>query len=239
MHKILIIEDEKGLSNNIALALKAESYLFLQAFDLREARRLLAEQSMELVILDLNLSEGGSMEFLKEIKAASRIPVVILTNQGMEEELLAGLELGADDYITKPFSLLVLRSRINTQIRKAHASGIQVYQSGDFYFSFQRMEFSKGDRRVELSRTEQRLLRLLVENRGLTLSRKELVDRIWTDGPQYIDENALSVAVKHLRDKLEDNPGAPRYIKTVYGIGYTWSDGRQRKPEAFRVSQGL
>ena len=88
------------------------------------------------------------------------------------------------------------------------------------------MEFIKGNRRIDLSKTEQKLLRLLVENRGITLSRSELLDRVWTDGAQYVDENALSVTIKRLRDKLEDNPSAPRYIKTGYGIGYTWSDER-------------
>ena len=122
---------------------------------------------------------------------------------------------------------MLLRARVNNQIRKTRSSSLQVYQSRDFYFSFQRMEFVKGDRRVELGRTEQRLLQLLVENRGLTISRNELIERIWMDGARYVDENALTVAVKRLRDKLEDNPGAPRYIKTVYGIGYTWADGRE------------
>lgn len=121
---------------------------------------------------------------------------------------------------------MVLRARINTQMRKRRRGGIQVYQAGKFYFSFSSMEFIKGNQRIELSKTEQRLLKLLIENRGLTLSRAELVDRIWTDGAQYVDENALSVAIKRLRDKLEDNPSTPRYIKTVYGIGYTWSDER-------------
>lgn len=228
MHKILIVESDKALNNGIALALKAESYLFLQAFALEEAERKLREQKIELVILDLNLPDRESLKFLKKIKEAYDIPVVILTAGNLETDAVVGLESGADDYITKPFSLMALRARVNNQIRKTRSSRLQVYQSRDFYFSFQRMEFSKGDRRVELSRTEQKLLQLLVENRGLTLSRNELVERIWADSTQYADENALTVLVKRLRDKLEDNPGAPRYIKTVYGIGYTWADGRER-----------
>ena len=228
MHKILIVEQDRALNNGIALALKAESYLFLQAFGLKEADELLKKQKVELVILDLNLPDGDEVEFLKNIKETYHIPVVILTGRDMEKDVAAGLESGAADYITKPFSLMALRARVNNQIRKTRSSRLQVYQSRDFYFSFQRMEFSKGDRKVDLSRTEQKLLQLLVENRGLTLSRNELVERIWADSTQYADENALTVLVKRLRDKLEDNPGAPRYIKTVYGIGYTWADGRER-----------
>lgn len=226
MEKILIVEDDKALSNGIALALKAEGYLFIQTQDLAEAREILDRHEISLVILDLNLPDGSGLTLLTEIKEKQETPVVILTANDLETDIVTGLELGADDYITKPFSLMVLRARINTQMRKMRRGGLQVYQAGKFYFAFSSMEFIKGNQRIELSKTEQKLLRLLVENRGLTLSRGELVDRVWTDGAQYVDENALSVTVKRLRDKLEDNPSAPRYIKTVYGIGYTWSDER-------------
>ena len=226
MEKILIVEDDKALSNGIALALKAEGYLFIQTQDLAEAREILDRQEISLVILDLNLPDGSGLTLLTEIKEKQETPVVILTANDLETDIVTGLELGADDYLTKPFSLMALRARINTQIRKMRRGGLQVYQAGKFYFAFSSMEFIKGNQRIELSKTEQKLLRLLVENRGLTLSRGELVDRVWTDGAQYVDENALSVTVKRLRDKLEDNPSAPRYIKTVYGIGYTWSDER-------------
>lgn len=226
MEKILIVEDDKALSNGIALALKAEGYLFLQTYDLAEARKILDKEEISLVILDLNLPDGSGLTLLTEIKQKQETPMVILTANDLETDIVTGLELGADDYITKPFSLMVLRARINTQMRKMRRGGLQVYQSGKFYFSFSSMEFIKGNQKIELSKTEQRLLKLLVENRGLTLSRGELVDRVWTDGAQYVDENALSVTIKRLRDKLEDNSSAPRYIKTVYGIGYTWSDER-------------
>ena len=134
---------------------------------------------------------------------------------------MAGLELGADDYITKPFSLAVLRARVNTQLRRTAAPQAERVQLDGFDFG--RMEFSRNGVPVELSKTEQKLLRLLVEHRGQTLTRAALVDRIWTDGAEYVDENALSVTVKRLRDKLEDMPSKPRYIKTVYGLGYTWA----------------
>lgn len=226
MQKILIVEDDKALSNGIALALKSEGYIFVQTFDLAQARDAMKDQEISLVILDLNLPDGNGLVLLSEIKEKMEIPVMILTANDLETDIVTGLESGADDYITKPFSLMVLRARVNTQMRKHQRGGLQVYQAGEFYFSFQKMEFIKGDRHVELSKTEQKLLRMLVENRGITLSRAELVDRIWTDGAQYVDENALSVTVKRLRDKLEDNPSSPRHIKTIYGIGYTWTDER-------------
>ena len=143
------------------------------------------------------------------------------------EDKLYGLESGADDYVTKPFSLAVLRARVNAQLRRAGKGpardGPIVLE--DFSFDFERMEFRRGGRLIDLSKTEQKLLRLLVENRGRTMPRALLVDRIWTDGAEYVDENALSVTVKRLRGKLEEVPSKPRFLKTVYGIGYTWTTG--------------
>ena len=121
--------------------------------------------------------------------------------------------------ITKPFSLSVLRARVNTQLRKQASSHKNAPIHIDlFHFDFEAMTFYVEDSKVELSKTEQKLLRLLVENRGRTMTRGDLVDRVWTDGAEYVDENALSVTIKRLRDKL----GAQKYIKTVYGIGYSW-----------------
>ena len=149
--------------------------------------------------------------------------MILLTANDLETDIVTGLESGAEDYITKPFSLAVLRARVNAQLRRGKRDArVEV---GPFVFDFDRVEFRKDGKALELSKTEQKLLRLLVENRGQTLARGALVDRIWTDGAEYVDENALSVTVKRLRGKLEENPSAPQYLKTVYGIGYTWAGG--------------
>ena len=145
--------------------------------------------------------------------------VILLTANDTDLDIVDGLERGADDYITKPFSLSVLRARVNTQLRKQASSHKNApFHMDLFHFDFEAMTFYVGDSKVELSKTEQKLLRLLVENRGRTMTRGDLVDRIWTDGAEYVDENALSVTIKRLRDKL----GAQKHIKTVYGIGYSW-----------------
>ncbi|MDE7244721.1 MAG: response regulator transcription factor, partial [Oscillospiraceae bacterium] len=148
------------------------------------------------------------------------VPVILLTAIDLVSDIVTGLESGADDYVTKPFSLAVLRARVNAQLRRMVRT--DVFRQEGFFFDFTGMEFSKNGVSVELSKTEQKLLRLLVEHKNMTLSRDVLIDRIWTDGAAYVDENALSVTVKRLRDKLEDNPAKPRYLKTVYGLGYTW-----------------
>ncbi len=220
MEQLLIIEDDKGLNQGLCKALKADNRQIFSCQDLKTAREQLLCGSVSLILLDINLPDGSGLDLLREIKEKTPdVPVILLTANDTDMDIVDGLERGADDYITKPFSLSVLRARVNTQLRKIITipKNTPIYID-HFCFDFGNMTFCVGDAKVELSKTEQKLLYLLVENRGLVMSRGNLVDRIWTDGAEYVDENALSVTIKRLRDKL----GAQEYIKTVYGIGYSW-----------------
>lgn len=220
MEQILIIEDDMGLNQGLCRALKSENRQVISCLNLKTAREQLLCGNVSLVLLDINLPDGSGLDFLKELKAADPArPVILLTANDTDMDIVAGLEQGADDYITKPFSLSVLRARVNTQLRKNAAQlSTKTFQIDGFLFQFDQMQFSKDGVPIELSKTEQKLLRLLVENQGQVMSRADLVDRIWTDGAEYVDENALSVTIKRLRDKL----GVQKQIQTVYGIGYTW-----------------
>lgn len=222
MKHILIVEDDKALSNGIVMALKSEDTIVLQSYNCVSAKQALSGD-IDLLILDINLPDGNGLDLLREIKRNRSLPVILLTANDMETDIVTGLEMGADDYITKPFSLAVLRARVNTQLRKQATANISHFEQEGLVFDFDRMEFFKNSASIELSKTEQKLLKILTQNKGVTLERSSLVDRIWTNGAEYVDENALSVTVKRLRDKLEDNPAKPRYIKTIYGIGYTWA----------------
>ena len=221
--KILIIEDDLSLSNGIVLALKDSELAFVQVQDLRSARSETESAAFDLIILDINLPDGNGLDFLKALRRTSPVPVIILTANDLETDEVTGLELGADDYITKPFSLMVLRARVQARLRSSAPAPFDPVQIDGFLFSFAKMEFIKNGAPIDLSKTEQKLLRILIENRGHPLTRAQLVDAIWTEAAEYVDENALSVTVKRLRDKLEDTPSSPKYIKTVYGIGYTWA----------------
>lgn len=222
MKHLLIVEDDITLCNGIGIALRSEELTITQAGSIAEAKKYLTD-NLDLMILDINLPDGNGLTFMQEIRKHSQLPIILLTANDMELDIVTGLEMGADDYITKPFSLAVLRARVNTQLRKERAKSRELICIDDFQFDFEHMVFKKRDEQIELSKTEQKLLRILVMNRGQTLSRADLVDRIWTDGAEYVDENALSVTVKRLRDKLEDTSSKPVYIKNVYGIGYTWA----------------
>ncbi len=211
--KILIVEDDRALNNGIALSLNNDD--ILQAFCIKEADKLI-NNSIDLIILDINLPDGSGLDFCRKIRETSKVPIIFLTANDMELDIVTGLETGADDYITKPFSLAVLRARVNAVLRRRPADG-NVFRLGKYEFDFDNMNFSVGNMPVELSKTEQRLLKIFVQNQGRTLSREMLIDRVWSDGAEFVEKNALSVTVKRLRQKLPDVP-----VKSVYGIGYVW-----------------
>ena len=217
MQTIMLMEDDAALGQGICLALKDSCVQVRLCQTLAQGRAALEHGPFDLLILDVNLPDGSGLDLLREVRRTSAVPIILLTANDLEMDIVSGLESGADDYFTKPFSLAVLRG--------APAQGAAVELDG-FSFDFAWMEFRKNGRPIELSKTEQRLLRTLVENRGRVLPRETLLERVWPDGAQYVEENALSVTVKRLRDKLEDTPSRPRFLKTVYGIGYTWAVDR-------------
>jgi len=219
--KILIVEDDRGLNQGITLALHAPEYRFYSAYNLKEARRIWKEERVSLIILDINLPDGSGYTFLEEIRRESEVPVIMLTANDLEIDQVTGFSLGADDYITKPFSLMILRARVERMLaRMAQDKGL-TYEKDGYRFVFEQMYFTVEGQEVTLSKTEQKLLRILIEHQGQTLTREQLVDRIWSDGAQYVEENALSVTVGRLRKKLEQT-GKKNPIQTVYGLGYVW-----------------
>lgn len=230
---ILIVEDDLALAGGLCRALQNDRTEAVSCHTLAEAAGLLSAanrspidavalkaESFDLVLLDVNLPDGNGFDLLREIKEKYDIFVIMLTANDIETDIVTGLEMGADDYITKPFSLAVLRARVATQLRRMETGecGGEWITDGDYRFHFAKMLFYHGAEQIELSKSEQKLLRFLVENRGITLSRDKLLDSVWSVDAAFVDENTLSVTVKRLRDKL----GAQDKIKTVYGIGYRW-----------------
>lgn len=220
MKRILIVEDDQNLNKGIYLALRSE-YTCTQAFSAKEALELFRSRPLDLILLDVNLPDKSGMEVLEEVRRTSRVPVILLTANNMEMDVVAGLESGANDYITKPFSLMILRARVGVQLREK-AEHANLFREGDFCFDFDKMEFTKGSEELALSRTEQRLLRCFLENRGRNLTRSQLIDQVWQGETEFVDEHALTVAVNRLRNKLGDDPSEQQYIRTVYGVGYVW-----------------
>ena len=224
MKHILLLEDDAALGKGIRFALENDGIQVELCTALSQAIGILPDKGFDLLILDVSLPDGSGLDLLRDVRRRhASVPVILLTANDLETDIVMGLESGADDYITKPFSLAVLRARVNAQLRRGTPVRTATVEFEGFSFDFEWMEFRKNDRLIELSKTEQRLLRILVENSGRVLSREALLERVWPGGAEYVEENALSVAVKRLRDKLEDTPSRPQFLKTVYGIGYTWA----------------
>ena len=222
MKKIAIIEDDPGLNAGIVLALKSQQFQFSQYYSLEEAKEVLKPPFPDLILLDINLPDGNGLDFLQK----NPFPRLCSGDHhhGQRPGNVPGNRSGAGS------------GRLHCQALQPHGSSGQDFQRPEkerlrphvflrrFSFDFENMQFYRKGQRLELSKTEQRLLRLLVEHRGMVVSREFLTDRIWTDSAEYVDENALSVTIKRLRDKLEEQPSAPRYIHTVYRQGYIWKE---------------
>lgn len=221
---VMILEDDEDLAEGISLSLDSGDLEFVICKTIAEAKNMLQHRQFDLLIFDINLPDGSGLELCREIRRSSQIPVALLTAKDMELDIVKGLECGADDYITKPFSLMVLRARIRALLRRNTAKQNPEYKDSVFKFYFNTMEFYKNGYSISLSKTEQRILYLLVFNVGQILTRERLLEWVWPDGTEYVEDNALSVGISRLRDKLEDVPSKPVYIKTVYGKGYMWSD---------------
>ena len=223
---ILIIEDDITLNKGIMLTLRQNDINIKQAFTLEDSRNILKKEKIDLIILDVNLPDGNGFDFCKEIREKSTIPIIFLTACDMELDIVTGLELGADDYITKPFSLMVLRARVMVAlIRLENKNSNNKITIDNLILDFDKMEFTKDNNKINLSKTEQKLLKMLITNKGRVLTREQLIDNVWDNDSEFVEENALTVNIKRLREKIEDNKSKPKYIKTVYGIGYIFSEG--------------
>ncbi|MGZ9584832.1 response regulator transcription factor [Paenibacillus marinisediminis] len=222
MKHILIVEDDKDLNEGIKLILDHADTTVAQAYNIKSAEGLLKNNKFDLILLDVNLPDGNGFELCKDIRQTSSVPIIFLTAEDMELNIVRGLEMGGDDYITKPFSLMVLRARVKAVLRRHSSSQANTIIIGDLAIDFDNMMFTRKERKITLSKIEQKLLKILVVNRGNIISRERLVDLVWDHESEDVDEHALTVSIKRLRSKLEEDPSQPQYIKNVYGIGYTW-----------------
>ena len=222
MKSILLVEDDESLNQGITLKLKKEGYRVSSAFSLEEAEELFDSAAWDLLICDVGLPDGSGLDFCRRVRRVSDVYILFLTALDSEIDMVTAYDLGADDYMTKPFSLMVLRARIRALLRRTEKGQEKEYLQPPFAFHFASMEFYKEGRPVELSKTEQRILYLLVFNPGQIITRERLLEWVWPDGTEYVEDNALSVGIRRLRDKLEEDASKPVYIRTVYGKGYVW-----------------
>ncbi len=232
MPVIVMIEDDRLIVEPVARALRGLGYEFLPAYDGASGLELVLNKQPDLVILDIMLPEMDGWEVCKAIRQHSVVPILMLTALNEEIDRILGLELGADDYLTKPFSTRELIARIKALLRRVEFDLHRAPQSkqvtiGEFRIDFDRRQVFKGDQELALRYKEFELLSLLVAKAGEVVSRAEIFDKVW--GTEWLgDMRTLDVHIRWLREKLEDDPSQPRYIQTVRGVGYRFASGTDR-----------
>jgi len=223
MTKIILIEDDKNIARNLTHLLKREGYGVLCAYNKADAMKLLDENEFDLILLDISLPDGNGYAICNSINKEKDIPVIFLSASSDEMSVVTGLEMGADDYISKPFRPMELISRIKTVLRRKGS------QTPEYKFGNIRIDTVKGcaykcDEEIFLSALEYKILLLFLNNKGTIISRSNLLRDIWDVSGEYVNDNTLTVYIKRLREKIEDDPQNPAIIKTVRGIGYKTGD---------------
>lgn len=219
MYSILVLEDDTELNQTICYSLEKEGYRIFCAYSCQEGKASVDNQTVDMVILDVNLPDGDGFEFCRWLKARRNVSVLFVSARDLEEDVLNGYELGADDYITKPFSMKILLKKISV-ILSREPKNINIYDDGFLKIDFALGMVQKGQKECPITPTEYRILRKLIEHKGQLLTYSVLLDALWDEGVQLMDKHALAVNINRLRKKIENEEHA--YISNVYGMGYIW-----------------
>lgn len=225
MSRILLLEDDLSLINGLSFAFKKQGFESRIARTLKEAESLWTEGKYDLLVLDVSLPDGSGFTFCEKVRLTSKVPIIFLTASDEETSIIMGLEIGGDDYITKPFKLGVLISRINALLRRANSfqtADTELQSNGVQVLLLQGQAFKNG-KRLDLTAVEYKLLCLFMQNPNMVLTKEQILDKLWDCDGNYIDSSTLTVYMRRLRMKIEDNPGEPQMILTVRRMGYKWN----------------
>ena len=225
MSNILLLEDDLSLINGLSFALKKQGFELAVASTLKEADSLWIDGKYDLLILDVSLPDGTGFEFCKKVRQVSKVPIIFLTAADEEVDIIMGLDIGGDDYITKPFKLGVLVSRVNALLRRAKdfsSTDTWLESNGMKVLLLQGQAFKNGEL-LDLTAAEYKLLCLFMRNPNMVLTKAQILDKLWDCDGNYIDSSTLTVYMRRLRMKIEDNPSEPQMLLTVRGMGYKWN----------------
>ena len=223
MQKLLLVEDDTTLAMGIEYSLKNEGYTVDTAHNYSKAMEFIDSCEYDLTILDIQLPDGNGFDLCKHIRKVSNAPVIFLTAKDEEVNIVMGLDIGGDDYITKPFRLKELLSRINAVLRRTSAKAqSHLFISNDVKVNIIESKVYKKDEQIYLTPSEYKLLVFLMQNPRQVLLRSKILEKLWDLDGEFVDDNSLSVYIKRLREKIEDDHIKPEYIKTIRGRGYMW-----------------
>lgn len=220
--EILLLEDDDSLNHSVSLKLKKEGYTVYSAFTVEDAPDFFQNKNLSLIICDISLPDGSGLDFCSQVRKESDILFLFLTALDREEDIMAGYRQGADDYITKPFSLPVLVSKVNALLKRFPSEDPQAVISDNITLFPEEKRAMKNGVYLNLTAKEYSLLSFFMENPMRILSKNQLLEAIWDIDGNFVDENTLSVNIRRLREKIEDNPSAPVLLKNVRGLGYIW-----------------
>lgn len=227
MKRIFLVEDDLSLISGLSFAIKKQGYEIEVARTTVEVDAVWAEGKFDLIILDVSLPDGSGFDICRKIRQASKIPILFLTAADEETDIIMGLDIGGDDYITKPFKLAVLMSRINALLRRSSnfsASGTDTeLASNGIRVLLLKGKAYKNEEELDLTASEYKLLCMFMENPDIVLSSEQLLSKLWDCNESYVDNNTLTVYIRRLRTKIEDNPSKPQRIVTVRRMGYKWN----------------
>lgn len=225
MSRILLLEDDLSLINGLSFAFRKQGFTLDIARTLKEAEGRWGDGKYDLLVLDVSLPDGNGFEFCQKVRRSSKVPIIFLTASDEEMNIIMGLDIGGDDYITKPFKLGVLMSRINALLRRAKDFGsadTELNSNGIKVLLLQGQAYKKNEL-LELTAAEYKLLCLFMKNPNVVLSKEKILDKLWDCEGNYIDSSTLTVYIRRLRMKIEDNPGEPQMLLTVRRMGYKWN----------------
>ena len=223
MVKVLLVEDDESLNRGISFKLSREGMKVFNASSIKEAREIFNKESIDFIILDIGLPDGNGFDFCREIRKKSNAIVIFLTACDEEVDIVTGLDMGADDYITKPFSFMVFLSKINALIRRnCEKKEKERIISRDIVFYLKDMKILKNQEEIFLSKTELKLFKYLIMNPNQILTKEQLLNELWDIDGDFIDPNTIAVNIRRLRERIGDDASNPIYIKSVRGIGYMW-----------------
>ena len=230
MYNILVVDDDKEIVNAIEIYLKNEGYKIIKAHNGNEALEKIEENEIHLIILDIMMPEKDGIETLEEIRKEKSIPVILLSAKSEDYDKIEGLNLGADDYITKPFNPMELIARVNSNLRRYIKLGSienkeneTIYKAGQLIVNDDTKKVTADGKEVKLTATEFNILKFLLQNKGKVFSIPEIYENVWKE-EGFGAENIIAVHIRHIREKIEINPKEPRYLKVIWGVGYKIED---------------
>ena len=222
MNTILLLEDDESINRGITFVLEKDGYQVHSCKTVSQAEKIFHQREIQLIICDITLPDGNGLDFVRKVRQGSSVHIIFLTALDQEVDQVMGYEAGADDYITKPFSLSVLKLKVAAYFKKQQGAPQECVESGNLCFYVKEMRVVEGGREISLTKNEWKMLQIFMEHPKQILSKNQLLEQLFDVEGDFVDENTIAVNIRRLREKIEPDSSKPEYIKNIRGIGYLW-----------------